>query len=239
VTAEDFSRALSSVARDLAAEPDEEQTLTRLTGIAVELIDTCVSASVTLLTRRGQHRSVAATDQATIRADLRQYELDEGPCVVAAADQVDVYSGDVAHDDRWPRWGAEAVELGFHSTLAIQLFTSTQVYGALNLYGKERYAFSPDMQELVNALAAHAAIALATQREVDGLNVAVRNRTVIGQAQGIVMERFGLDAQRAFELLTRLASMQERRVTAVAQDIVETRNVPTGSPGKDKPADRS
>jgi AmiR/NasT family two-component response regulator len=53
------------------------------------------------------------------------------------------------------------------------------------------------------------------------------------------MERFGLDARRAFELLTRLASMQERRVTAVAQDIVETRNVPTGSPGKDKPADRS
>lgn len=224
---EDFAGALSSIARDLEAEPDETQTLERLTKIAVDVIDGCTSASVTLLTRRHGHESAAATSDEATQADVRQYELDEGPCITAAEDRADVYSGALAQDERWPRWGREAAALGFHSAVAIQLFTSSHVYGALNLYGADRYAFPPDARDEASALSAHAAVALAAQRQVDGLQAAVRNRTVIGQAQGIVMERFGLDAQRAFELLTRLSSMLQRKVTAVALDIVETRHVPT------------
>jgi GAF domain-containing protein len=222
----EWASLMADVARELQAEPDERQTLGRITKTAVGVVHGCISASITLTTRKRGLQSRAATDVAAEQADARQYELDEGPCLMSALERQPVYSGNLDQDERFPRWGPCAVALGFRSALAVQLFTDDQVYGALNLYSSERYAFTERAQEEARALAAHAAVALDAQRQVEGLSVAVGNRTVIGQAQGIVMERYGLSAQRAFDLLCRLASTEERKLSAVAEAIVRTRELP-------------
>jgi AmiR/NasT family two-component response regulator len=58
---------------------------------------------------------------------------------------------------------------------------------------------------------------------------ALASRDLIGQAKGIIMERFNVDAVRAFELLVRLSQNSNARVADIAADFVDraTRTSPT------------
>ena len=60
------------------------------------------------------------------------------------------------------------------------------------------------------------------RREVEQLQVAVDHRTTIGQAQGILMERLGIDADTAFEYLQRVSMHENRKLFVLAVDIVDT-----------------
>ena len=94
------------------------------------------------------------------------------------------------------------------------------------------YSWSPDAYSLSGdrdeglALGAHVAVALVAAQQVEGLNTALHNRTVIGQAEGILMERFGIDADRAFQLLRRVSSHSNTKLQRVAAELVETRRMP-------------
>jgi AmiR/NasT family two-component response regulator len=67
---------------------------------------------------------------------------------------------------------------------------------------------------------------LTSARLVDGLEVAVGSRHLIGMAQGVVMERYGLSADQAFSLLQRLSSTTNTKLRDIAGQIVATREVP-------------
>ena len=77
------------------------------------------------------------------------------------------------------------------------------------------------------ALAAHVAVALAAAQEVEHLEHAMRGRTVIGQATGILMERFDLAPERAFSVLSRMSQQKNVKLRAIADEIVTTRKLPT------------
>ncbi|UFN46664.1 ANTAR domain-containing protein [Nocardioides okcheonensis] len=64
------------------------------------------------------------------------------------------------------------------------------------------------------------------EREIKQLQQAVESRTVIGQAEGILMERLGLDSCLAFEYLRRVSSHTNRKVIDIATEIAETRELP-------------
>ena len=115
---------------------------------------------------------------------------------------------------------------GFTSMLCVQLFTSTTVVGGINLYSTRTEAFDRDDLDIANSLAAHVAVAVAESRTEDQLRLAAVNRTAIGQAQGILMERFSIDAHRAFDLLRRVSQHSNTKLIEVATTIVSTRRVP-------------
>ncbi len=77
------------------------------------------------------------------------------------------------------------------------------------------------------ALAAHVAVALAGAQEIEHLEHALRGRTVIGQATGILMERFDLDPERAFSVLSRMSQQKNAKLREIAGEIVTTRKLPT------------
>jgi AmiR/NasT family two-component response regulator len=52
------------------------------------------------------------------------------------------------------------------------------------------------------------------------------NRTVIGRAEGILMERFDLQPAQAFAVLTRLSQHNNIRLHLVAAELVKTRTLP-------------
>ena len=106
------------------------------------------------------------------------------------------------------------------------MFSTGRSLGALNLYGRDKSAFTSDDIEDGVALAAHVAVALAGAQQVENLERAVGNRTIIGQATGILMERFDLTSDRAFGALTRLSQQQNVKLRQVARQIVETRELP-------------
>jgi AmiR/NasT family two-component response regulator len=62
--------------------------------------------------------------------------------------------------------------------------------------------------------------------EIDHLRVALGRRLVIGQAQGMLMERLGIDAGQAIDYLMRESSQRNRKVFLIAEDIVRTRELP-------------
>ena len=65
---------------------------------------------------------------------------------------------------------------------------------------------------------------------IEQLTEAVEHRTVIGQALGILMERFNFDGDQAFDYLARCSQEQNRKLYAIAVEFVETRELPQTTP---------
>ncbi len=224
---EQLTNQLAVAARDLGAE-NVKVTLEKAVALAVDLIVGCDSAGVSLVHRGKKLDTPASTDDSVLHGDKLQYDLQEGPCMDAVWDQEIVISPDLAHDDRWPTWAPRVVEeLGVRSMMCIQLFTDEKRLGALNLYSKRTDGFTHDGDSHEGlALAAHVAVALAAAQEIEHLETGLRNRAVIGQALGILMERFGLKEDRAFQVLQRVSSQTNRKLLLIATELVHTRRLP-------------
>ena len=225
---ENLAESLARAARALASEDNVERTLDKAVELAVELIRGCDAAGVTLVRRGNALESPAHTDEMVARGDALQLELREGPCVDAVWEQQVVISGDLASETRWPNWAAGVVaETGARSMMCVQLFTSETTLGALNMYAKSPNAFDHQSDRYAaQALAAHVAVALVAAQRIENLYTALDSRTVIGQAEGILMERFDLSPQSAFEVLRRVSSHSNEKLHAVALELVRTRRLP-------------
>jgi GAF domain-containing protein len=235
--AQDPGDRFAAIARELLAQPSTEATADRISEMAVEVIRGCDHAGISLVEHR-KIRTIAATDGVVAEGDRRQYALDEGPCLDTIRDHETIRAPRLATEDRWPRWAPSvSSELGVQSMLCFQLFTSDHSYGGINLYSDRPMAFDAHDEAVGLALAAHAAVALAASQTITTLNNAVGSRTAIGQAEGILMERFGLTADQAFSVLVRVSQNDNRRLALVAEELVKTRRIP-GLPtdsGTDQP----
>jgi AmiR/NasT family two-component response regulator len=103
---------------------------------------------------------------------------------------------------------------------------SADSYGALNLYSDSIDPFGPNEYAIAHALAAQISVALAAHREIRGRGVAMTSRTIIGQAEGILMERLGIDADQAFAYLRRVSQSENRKLIMICSEIVKTRRLP-------------
>jgi AmiR/NasT family two-component response regulator len=56
---------------------------------------------------------------------------------------------------------------------------------------------------------------------------ALASRDVIGQAKGMIMERFSIDAVHAFELLKKLSQQSNTRIVEIASNLVARGSEPT------------
>ena len=102
--------------------------------------------------------------------------------------------------------------------------------GALNLYGTAEANFSPEDIALAALFARQGALALGYARSEEGLREALETRTVIGQAQGVLMERFEIDADRAFATLRRDSQHHIIKLKVLCHQLVETRALPQHDP---------
>lgn len=226
--AHDRATLLAALAEELRRTPGEQLTGRALLGHVLELLPSAESASITARARGNSYVTLAATDDRAVAADQMQYELHDGPCVLVA-DGADWYrSGDIAADERWPVWGAKAAaETGLRSMLSVRLIGDGGHYGAINVYADAVGLFQDPIEvDLALLVATHAGLALSAAREATGLRAAVESRHVIGMAQGIVMERYGLDAEQAFALLRRYSNTLNVRLHDIADEVVTSRALP-------------
>jgi len=93
--------------------------------------------------------------------------------------------------------------------LCFQLFVNGDNLGALNLYGEDVDVFDEESEQVGLLVGAHAAVAFSDAQEIGQLNLALDTRDLIGQAKGILMERFKITSQQAFQVLTRASSETE------------------------------
>ena len=181
------------------------------------------TAGILLVKKGGAFESLATTSQLPYELDILQMTFDEGPCVQAALADTIVRTDDFRTETRWPQYSPAAVEAGVLSGLSFKLYSADRSSGALNLFGFQPAKWDADAESVGSVLAAHAAAALvATQRELQ-FQAALLSRDQIGQAKGIIMERYGVDAVRAFEMLLQLSQEGNVKLIDVARRVIDTR----------------
>ena len=218
----ELAETLAEVARALRAEDDVDATLTKLVHLAVQSIDGCQHAGISLVKRR-RVSCGPKTDDVPAMIDDLQSRMGEGPCLDAIKDHETFHTGRLSLDERWPNFSRRAhVETGVESVLALRLFTEEDTMGALNLYSKEPDAFGDDDVAIAAAFAAHGAVAMANARREGNLQRAFNSRIVIEQAKGKLAGEHGISVDDAFELLRGHARSNNATIHSVARAVVES-----------------
>ncbi|WBQ04320.1 GAF and ANTAR domain-containing protein [Kribbella sp. CA-293567] len=187
----------------------------------------CRYAGLVLL-EHGRQLVIAAVT-APIIADLYQLQIDAGtgPLIASLENRAPVTVADATTDDRWsPQWSALTASIGVRSVLHLPLMPANQPVGVLSLFAEQPNSFEPDDLAIAHILARHASIAVANARNEETLSQAVDARKLVGQAMGILMERFDLDGDRAFEVLRRYSQDSNTKLRDVAQQLIDTRKLP-------------
>jgi GAF domain-containing protein len=207
-----------------------------LTERCVQLLG--ISAAGLLLTDgRGTLQMVAASSERTRLLELFQLQTDQGPCVDCFHTGQQVSVADLSTGGRWPRFTAAAAEVGFAAVHALPMRLRSEVIGALNFFDTSPGALDQGKLRIGQALADVATIGLLQQRAIhrsgvvtEQLQTALNSRVLIEQAKGILAERLRLDVADAFALLRSRARNHNRRLSDLAQAIVEgTEQIPPAS----------
>jgi transcriptional regulator with GAF, ATPase, and Fis domain len=215
----------AELATELHGSVGVDETLEAVVQFALQAL-TCTHSGVVLVTRGGRLEIAAVTDPVIETIYQWQIETGEGPVITAAREQVLVRVQDAAEDPRWPRWAEMITSLGIRSVLQVPLTVAGRAGGVLTLFNKEPDQFSDDDEAVAHILARHASIAVATARHEENLAQAVDARKLVGQAMGILMERYDLDSDRAFEVLRRYSQDGNVKLRDVAQQLIDTRMLP-------------
>jgi GAF domain-containing protein len=227
---------VSETARILFSARSVSETLRQVIELAVATIEGCDFAGI-FLVENDVVTSPIHSDPLVDEVDDLQNELGEGPCLDAIEHRVIFYAGDLVEDDRWPQFGRRATAAGIRSVLALPL-PNDGGSGALNLYARFPGAFGVVDRAKAVLLASLAGLALSAarsheneERRTENLNAALATREIIGQAQGILMERERVSSGQAFDVLRRASQHLNRKLRDVAQDLVDTGERPdTGTP---------
>jgi transcriptional regulator with GAF, ATPase, and Fis domain len=222
-----FDEQLASIARDLLNEPDVEHTVQRVVDLAAAHLGGVIYASVSLVRQRRRVETPASSDDRALHADQLQYEVGEGPCLDAIWEQETFQIDDMTAEERYPTYSRRVAEqTGIRSSLSFQLFTDEDSLGALNLYSPQPRAFDEVARAEGFVFAAQAAVALRSAQHEEHLRAGMATRNLIGQAQGIVMERFKVTPNQAFAILARISQETNSRLRDVARYLVDTREFP-------------
>jgi len=231
--------ALRAAARDLAQRRsirDLEQTLEQIVACAVATIQPVDAGSISM-TRDGRIETQHPTTETIRKLDEIQSELHQGPCITALEDPPSngiVVASDLAGEDgqRWPEFAPRAVEAGYRGLMSTQLSVDGGIHAALNLYSATPHGFDDEARTLAGLFGVQASILLYGAHTAAQLQRAVDSRDLIGQAKGILRERFGVDDEGAFQMLVKSSQETNMKLTAVAQWLTEDvgRNHATPAP---------
>jgi transcriptional regulator with GAF, ATPase, and Fis domain len=214
--------AFAEMARALLAERNVQQTLQKIVDLAVQTIDGCDCAGISLLRGR-KVDTPASTSEVPVKVDAIQYETGEGPCLDAIREHEMFVTGDLGQESRWPNFASRAQrETGVTSMIAFRLFVEGDTLGALNLYSKAADAFTAESCTVGLVFAAHAAVALSTALHDEQMDEALESRDLIGQAKGILMAREGVSADEAFDMLRRASQRLNVKLRDVAGEMVQS-----------------
>jgi ANTAR domain-containing protein/GAF domain-containing protein len=217
---EDLAAVMTAVAATLRTPVDLDKALDRILASVIDTVPGVDQASLSVTTRDGRIETLAPTDDRVVLADQMQYELREGPCLQAALSDPVVEAADLATDLRWPVYGPRAAQLGFGAQIAFQFRAEPHARGALNLYADQPHSLDSETRALGAMFAGLVALAMGWARQEETVNQALATRNVIGQAIGIVMERYTIDPDQAFTFLVRTSQDSNTKLKTVADRIV-------------------
>jgi hypothetical protein len=216
-----IAEAIAKAASTLNAPGTVEETLDAVVSTAPGTIPGFDHASISVGYRPGQVETRAASDDVVEKLDHIQYDAEEGPCYEAFTHPGLVAVPVMRHEQRWPRYIPHAIDAGVTAQMAVHLYDDGGgVRGSLNLYRTSGEGIDPEAPALATLFATHSALALGRTRVEYQLNTALGTSRGIGQAIGIVMERYQINEERAFAFLTRASSTSNIKLRDIASELV-------------------
>jgi len=219
-----IAHALIEASKLMNAPPTLDETLEAITRSALLTVPGFDHVGISITHRDGTIETRAATDQLVWDLDQLQYETHEGPCYDSIRGGGVTVVPHARHDQRWPTYMPQAVKRGLRAQLAVGLYSADDSLGGINFYSTESDTIDDDAIGIAELFASQAAIALGRSREAFLMHAALESRKVIGQAMGLLMERYGMDEQRAFQFLIRTSSTSNLKLRDVAAELVRTAN---------------
>ncbi|WP_214364718.1 GAF and ANTAR domain-containing protein [Pseudonocardia sp. H11422] len=235
--------ALRSAARDLVAHrsiSDLEQTLDYIVAAAVDTVPGADAGGISM-TENGHITSRSPTNEDVHKLDDLQALLHEGPCITAVEEPPEdgvILARDLAEGpdaDRWPHFAPQAVEHGYRSLMSTQLSTNGGTHAALNLYSHTPEAFDDSARTIAGLFGVQAGLLIYGANHVAQLSRALHTRDAIGQAKGILMERFGVEGDQAFQMLVRSSQDTNVKLVDVAHWLTAGAGSQQAGAGGDRP----
>jgi GAF domain-containing protein len=227
VSSADLTASIAETVRTLFSAGSVSDALDQLVHLAVSTIEGCDYAGI-FMAPAGEVFTPFCTDPLVAVVDGMQRSTGEGPCLDALSQGVAFYAADLAQDSRWAVFGPAAAVKGIRSLFAVPLLVNGAP-GALNLYAAYPDAFGVIDRGrglLLGAMAGLAFSAAQThedeERRTASLHAALASREVIGQAQGILMERERVSSDQAFDILRRASQHLNVKLRDIAQNLVDT-----------------
>ena len=224
----DAAAALEQLAGIAVSEHSLASVLQCVADLTAQVIPGGIEASVSLLVA-DKATTFVYTGQLALDLDEGQYDNGYGPCMHAARTGEMVEVTDARTDSRWADYMQVAVEHGALSSLSIPLDAAARTGAALNIYCREAGGFTEGHRADATRFAYFAGVAVANMhaylsaRDIaDNLQVALQSRAVIDQAKGILMERFAVTADQAFQILAHASMGTNRKLRDVAAHMVAT-----------------
>ena len=226
--ANELAKLTGQAAGGFLTEENASRAVQSLAYVLRDSIPNSAGAGASVINSRGRRESTGATDTVVLRADKLQYELGQGPCLSAWAEQRAIIIQDTKQETRWPEWTAAIADLPVRSVLSAPLTTEGRRIGALKVYSPAPLVFDDHSVFLIERLANPAAVLLgnvrdreATQRVSSQLAEALANRDVISRAQGILIGRKNLGPQEALDAMLRTSRQEGKPLHEVARAVVD------------------
>jgi GAF domain-containing protein len=231
----EIADVLAQVAQEINSPESLAATLQSIVHTARRSLPGIDHVGVSVAQRNGRVETKAATGELVLELDELQYSLNEGPCLYAISAATVVRVENAAQDDRWPHYLPAAVRLGLRSQLGLQLGLDGKTLGGLNMYSTSVDTLDDETLHMAELFAVHAALAMGRARTEEQLRAGMSTRTLIGQAIGLLMERYGIDEDAAFAFLSRASSVNNTKLRGVAAEIVADANTRFGSSADQAP----
>jgi GAF domain-containing protein len=214
--------ALAQAAQEIDQSRTLEETLDAIVHATRSSLPAFDHVSISERHTDGTWETRSGTGQLAWELDAVQYDLRAGPCVEAIEQQSVVVVQRLRHEQRWPQYIPAAIEKGVLAQVAVRLFARGRHVAGLNLYNTRTDAVEEDWVETARLFATHAAIALGHAQEEHHLHQALASRKTIGQAIGILMERYQINEDRALQFLMRASSASSIKLRDIAEEVVAT-----------------
>jgi len=220
----EVATVLTEAAKTIDHPASLDETLDAVVHAARDTIPGFEHVGISIIHRNGRIETKAGTDQLVWELDELQYSINQGPCVDAMMSEPIMYLEDARHDHRWPDYLPKAVKKGLRAQLALRLYNDEETLGGLNMYRTASAGISPEAIQFAELFATHASIALGRKRFEHQLAEAVASRQVIGTAIGILMQRYQITEDRAFQFLVRTSKTSNQKVRVIAQELIDSSN---------------
>jgi len=185
-----------------------------------------VWCAVTLLRDR-KAGTVASSSKHAEALDEIQYPIGVGPCLTAAREHRLVYIPDVREDGQWPEYNEAAARNGIRSVMGVPFELGEEARAGLNIYSDQPHQYDDaaiahiQREVLLTSKALRLAVRMARHRDTAAeLKAAMRSRTAIDLAVGILMDQNRCSQEEAFRILTAASNHRNIKLRDLAAELV-------------------